>query len=138
MAINGRLKELKQNAGLSDRHIANAIGLTRTLVNKHMIGVRKISLEHLVKYADLFNVSTDYLLGRTEFKSISLDDEAYLEADNVLGDLCEILGDLEAFGYDLGHKANFLGNKFFKLQNEMLERKHAKGANYGDYENPVC
>lgn len=71
-----KIVALRLKAGFKiQAEFANAIGINPTTLSKYETGQREISIEWLVKFADFFSVSTDYLLGRTEikFKIISQD-----------------------------------------------------------------
>lgn len=61
---------LREDAGYkTQRSFAAAIGINYKTIDSHENGRRPMSHETLVKYADFFGVSTDYLLGRTNVKS---------------------------------------------------------------------
>lgn len=61
---------LREDAGYkTQRSFAAAIGINYKTIDSHENGRRSMSHETLVKYADFFGVSTDYLLGRTNVKS---------------------------------------------------------------------
>ena len=70
MAINtvvgARIRELRESKGLSQTHVAKLRHITQPTVAKQEQGLRALGEEGLMWYADYFNVSTDYLLGRTE------------------------------------------------------------------------
>ena len=61
-----RLKELRMRHGYSQSELAKAIGVERTRYNKWEAAGTEPSFAVLVKIADFFNVSTDYLLGRVD------------------------------------------------------------------------
>lgn len=65
-----RFKALVDNSGKTRQEIAQIIGCDTSTVTKQYNGDMKISVDYLVKYAKLFEVSTDYLLGLTIFPSI--------------------------------------------------------------------
>ncbi|KRK87527.1 hypothetical protein FD17_GL000924 [Lentilactobacillus sunkii DSM 19904] len=49
---------------LSQAEIARRMGMDRTAFSKIKSGTRRVSAEELNKFADIFDVTTDYLLGR--------------------------------------------------------------------------
>lgn len=57
-----KIKELRAAAGLSQRKLAEQIGITEKSVQRYESGYRPDTYA-LVKVATFFNVSTDYLLG---------------------------------------------------------------------------
>ena len=62
-----RVKELRIEKNLSQSALAKALNIDRTTVMKWETEGRETSFEMLVKVADYFEVTTDYLLGRTDF-----------------------------------------------------------------------
>lgn len=61
-----RLRELRTRHGYSQNELAKAIGVERTRYNKWETTGSEPSFAVLVQIADFFNVTTDYLLGRTD------------------------------------------------------------------------
>lgn len=45
--------------------IASILGIAQTVYSRYERGYQTIPLEHLVKLADFYGVSIDYLVGRT-------------------------------------------------------------------------
>lgn len=64
--INERLRNLRNNAKQTQNDVANYLGISRTAYNNYESGIRVPDNEKLVKLADLYSVSVDYLLGRTD------------------------------------------------------------------------
>ena len=60
-----RLKILRINAGLKQTDIADILGIQQTVYSRYERGCQTIPLHFLVKLADFYNTSTDYLLNRT-------------------------------------------------------------------------
>lgn len=58
-----RLKELRTQAGLTQKQLAEQIGVTKSVVSFYELRERTPSPEILVKLAAVFHVSSDYLLG---------------------------------------------------------------------------
>ncbi len=59
-----QLKILRKQKGLYQKDVANFLGVDRTTYVKYENGVSEPDNDTLVKLAELFNVSVDYLLGR--------------------------------------------------------------------------
>ena len=59
-----RFREAREKAGLSTYEVAKSIGVSQPAVNQWDNGNKLPSVEMLCKLADLYCVSTDYLLGR--------------------------------------------------------------------------
>lgn len=60
-----RLKELRKERNISQKALADAIGMSDTAIQNYELCTRKPSAETVVLIADYFNVSMDYLMGRT-------------------------------------------------------------------------
>lgn len=60
-----RLRDLREDADLNQTNIAEYLGIQQTVYSRYERGVRTIPLEHLIRLADFYNVSLDYLVGRT-------------------------------------------------------------------------
>ncbi|HBC93682.1 MAG TPA: LexA family transcriptional regulator [Pelotomaculum sp.] len=59
-----RLKELRERMGISQRELAKLIQLSPSTVAMYELGQRSPDKDTVVKLADLFSCTTDYLLGR--------------------------------------------------------------------------
>ncbi|MFW6047319.1 MAG: helix-turn-helix domain-containing protein [Candidatus Woesearchaeota archaeon] len=65
MGLPVRLRELRKEKGLYQKDVANDIGLTSSAIGFYEQGKRRPDQETLERLADHYNVSVDYLLGRT-------------------------------------------------------------------------
>ena len=61
-----RLKEQRKLYGFTQREIAERLGVSQPSYIRYENGSAEPSQENLVKIADAFDVSVDYLLGRAE------------------------------------------------------------------------
>lgn len=59
-----RLKELRKNSNLSQVDISNILGLKQQQYSRYEIGLRDMPLDKLIKLADYYNTSIDYILYR--------------------------------------------------------------------------
>lgn len=64
-----RLRELRTEKGLLQSDIAKVIGKKDRIVGFYESGERDPSTETLSILADFFNVSTDYLLGKSDIRN---------------------------------------------------------------------
>ncbi|MDO4419084.1 MAG: helix-turn-helix transcriptional regulator [Ruminococcus sp.] len=58
-----RLKELRLKAGLTQKQLADRLGLTKSVISYYELIERYPSPDILVKLSTIFGVTTDYLLG---------------------------------------------------------------------------
>lgn len=59
------LKELREKKGITQEQLASALHLSKNAVSHYEKSVNSPSIETLEKIADIFDVSVDYLIGRT-------------------------------------------------------------------------
>ncbi len=66
-----KIKDLRVDNDLTQAQIAEILMCDQSLYSKYERGEREIPLKLLVKLADFYNVSLDYLVGRTNNKKVS-------------------------------------------------------------------
>lgn len=64
--IGDRISVLLERDEVSQYRLAHDLGLTESAISKVRKATNAPALETLIEIADYFNVSTDYLLGRTD------------------------------------------------------------------------
>lgn len=67
-----RIKFLRNKANLTQKELADRLNLTRSALSLYELGKRDPDTETIGLFADFFNVSVDYLLGRTDVPSQSM------------------------------------------------------------------
>ena len=70
---------LRQERGISQRQAAQVLGISQALLSHYENGVREPGLNFVVKACDFYNVSADFLLGRT----LSRDGTTILDAETL-------------------------------------------------------
>lgn len=73
------LSLLRQERGLSQRQVAKELGISQALLSHYENGIREPGLAFVVRACDFYNVSADFLLGRT----LSRDGTTILDADTL-------------------------------------------------------
>ena len=68
-----RLRSLIDETGLARQAIADEMGCDVSTVTKHYNGTRNLTIDFIAMYARYFNVSSDYLLGLSEVRTVSPD-----------------------------------------------------------------
>ena len=61
-----RLKDLREDHDLKQSEVAEFLGIQQTVYSRYERGFQNIPLEHLIKLAKMYKVSTDYILGLTD------------------------------------------------------------------------
>ena len=63
-----RLKDLREDNDMNQTQVSEILGIQQTVYSRYERGFQTIPVEHLIKLADFYEVSTDYILGRTLVK----------------------------------------------------------------------
>ena len=63
-----RLKELRKEKNISQLKLAIDLNMNQNSISRYENMEREADYDTLIKFADYFDVSLDYLLGRTEKK----------------------------------------------------------------------
>ena len=61
-----RLYDLRTDNDLTQKEVAKILNTSKQVYSNYERGTRKLSIEDLIKLADFYKVSTDYILGRTD------------------------------------------------------------------------
>jgi transcriptional regulator with XRE-family HTH domain len=69
MFVELRIRDLREDADLKQRQLADYLHCDQSLYSKYEREERPLPLEYAEKLADFYNVSVDYLLGRTDLKT---------------------------------------------------------------------
>ena len=64
--LGKRLNALRQERKLKIKEVAEAIGLSPMAYNHYEWGDREPSIDVLIKLCDFYEVTADYLIGRTD------------------------------------------------------------------------
>ncbi len=75
------LTELRKEKGLSQKEAASKLGISQALLSHYEKGIRECGQSFLIKVADFYGVTCDYLLGRTKDRN-----ELDLIANEILSD----------------------------------------------------
>ena len=59
-----RLEDLRVDHDLTQQDVANILGCKREVYRRYEKGTRTIPVDFLIKLADYYNVSIDYIVGR--------------------------------------------------------------------------
>ena len=67
--MNLKIRDLREDHDLKQKQVADYLICDQSLYSKYERGERPLPLEYAEKLADLYHVSVDYLLGRTNVKT---------------------------------------------------------------------
>ena len=99
--MESRIKQLRENRGLIQEILASELGITQQMLSKYERDVLCIKVDVLMKIAEYFNVTTDYLLGISEVKR---DLQGQMKMNKTLDtyyDLIEIYKGLDEYDQEL-------------------------------------
>ena len=69
--LGEQLARLRKQRGMTQAQVAEALDLPQGLISNFEKGVRRLYVDLLVQFADLYDVSTDELLGRKQRRKAS-------------------------------------------------------------------
>lgn len=72
MTLGNRIKFLRKRANITQSELAEKLNLSFGTISKYEKDEISIPSETLLKIANIFNVSTDFLLGRVDIKNESI------------------------------------------------------------------
>ena len=61
----GRIRDLREDRDLTQKQVAQILGMSQTGYSKYETGENDIPTQVLIKLADFYGTSTDYILRRT-------------------------------------------------------------------------
>ena len=93
--FNERIKELRLNLGINQVEFGKMINVSKQCVSNWENGNIQPSIDMLVKIAQTFSVSADYLLGLNDVPTLDvtgLTAEQILHIGNIINDLRDVMG----------------------------------------------
>lgn len=58
-----KIRELREDNDLTQKDIANYLGIEQTVYSRYETGRNELSIENLIKLCKFYNVASDYILG---------------------------------------------------------------------------
>lgn len=71
MEANEILKELREDRGLTMKEVSEATKMSTPLISDYETGKKAMGMKVAIRFADYYNVSLDYLMGRTTVKQMA-------------------------------------------------------------------
>ena len=71
MMVYPNIRALREDSDLRQRELAEVLHVSQNTYSQYENGVIEWTAPHLVKLADFYHVSVDYLLGRTRKRGVS-------------------------------------------------------------------
>lgn len=63
-----RLRELREDHDYTQKEIADILQTTQQVYSRYENGTNEIPVRHIIKLADFYNVSYDYIFGKDKYK----------------------------------------------------------------------
>lgn len=63
-----RIRDLREDMDWNQAYVAEMLGIRQTTYSKYELGKINVPVDMLVKLADIYHVSVDYLIGRTDVR----------------------------------------------------------------------
>ena len=63
-----RIEDLRIDSDKTQQEIADYLGCQREVYRRYEQGIRSIPVDFLIKLSELYNVSIDYIVGKTNLK----------------------------------------------------------------------
>lgn len=70
--LSTRLRQLRQDKHLRQEQVAILVGVSKGAISAYENDIRQPSYDVLIRLANLYRVTTDYLLGRTDDRTIDV------------------------------------------------------------------
>lgn len=61
-----RIRDLREDNNKSQKQIATLLGIQQNSYSQIENGINNLQIDHLIKLANFYNTSTDYILGLTD------------------------------------------------------------------------
>lgn len=66
-----KLRQIRKEKKISQLRLAMDLNMNQNTISRYETGEREADYETLVRFADYFNISLDYLFGRTDIKEVN-------------------------------------------------------------------
>ena len=70
--LSVRLKQLRLDKQLRQEQVARLVGVSKGAISAYETEIRQPSYDVLIRLANLYRVSVDYLLGRTDDRTLDI------------------------------------------------------------------
>lgn len=85
--FGANLKHLRKQKGITQQEIADRINTSRSCISNYESGNRQPDNQTIKLIADFFDVSVDYLFGRSEVKTL-------IKSNSLINDIQDVLSDI--------------------------------------------
>lgn len=61
-----RIRDLREDADLTQQQVASFLGTSQTMYARYERGANELPIHHLIKLCELYHVTSDYILGLSD------------------------------------------------------------------------
>lgn len=90
-SIPEMIRDLRDERNLYQVDVAKTLGISQQTYSTYEKGEYDLPIRHLSKLADFYNVSADYILGRTKLRTQDIDCHSIISRDISVADLLDLL-----------------------------------------------
>lgn len=72
MYYYGRLRDLREDSDLTQKEVGAILNTTQQQYAKYELGVQEIPTHHLIRLAEYYHVSIDYIVGRMDWEEVQI------------------------------------------------------------------
>lgn len=122
MRFGNKIKNLRTDADLKQKEVAEILKVSRSSISSYEQNKNQPDLHVVIELAKLFNVSTDYLLGLSEYKTSWVDETECISTNSDNVKIVELLNDIKKLDKpDVSHLVELIN--IMKNQNKYLQSK---------------
>ncbi|MGN1319360.1 MAG: helix-turn-helix domain-containing protein [Lachnospirales bacterium] len=107
------LRELREEKKLNQKDLGKELNVNQITISQYERGTRALSIEMLIKYADYFNVTTDYILCRDKKNKVKEETQIDKIEENI-NKTEEKVTKIEKQINNIEKQINIIGNKVSK------------------------
>lgn len=97
MDLTEILKELRVNAGLTQKELAAKLGIGQSTIVGYEKGIREPTVSNLALYAKYFNVSIDYIVGLEDDFGVKVESDEGISANTQEKELLSLFRQLSPY-----------------------------------------
>lgn len=120
MKFSENIKNLRKFAGLTQQQLSSNLGITASAIGFLENEQREPTANTVLRYANYFDVSTDYLLGLEDDYGNLLIPPTIKKSAELSPDEKEIIENYRKISPDLKHRASVYMQKLVELENEDI------------------
>lgn len=132
MTIGERIIKVRVDERLNQVEFSKKLGVSKQVISNYETGIRKPGLDIILKISNTFNISTDYLLGLSEYKTHDAHDVSAFTSHIIDTSTINKLGSLSKEDLNLINTV-FLSGGFDTLINSVIRYHNLSDREINEY-----